>query len=97
MAEGGLLLDVREAGEWDAGHAPAARHVPLGELGSRLAELPGEGTIVVVCRSGARSALATVALREAGYDARNLAGGMKAWAGAGLELVSSSGTAGVVA
>lgn len=90
-----VLLDVREPDEWSAGHAPAARHVPLGELAARSGELP-EGVVVVVCRSGGRSAVATAALVAAGRDAFNLVGGMKAWAAAGLPVVTDQGAAGTV-
>jgi rhodanese-related sulfurtransferase len=96
LGEGAVLLDVREPDEWAAGHAPGAVHVPLGQLGARLAEIPS-GTVVVVCRSGARSARAAAALLGAGRDARNLAGGMQAWAGAGLAVLDDAGTPGTVA
>ncbi|OIQ79506.1 putative adenylyltransferase/sulfurtransferase MoeZ [mine drainage metagenome] len=84
---GTTLLDVREQDEWDAGHAPGAWHIPLGELPRRVSELPVEGRILVVCRSGSRSARATAWLEQVGYDAANLDGGMVAWAGAGLPVV----------
>jgi rhodanese-related sulfurtransferase len=93
--EGALLLDVREDGEWAAGHAPGAQHLRLGLLGQ---ERPPEGRrIVAVCRSGNRSGKATEVLRAWGYDAVNLAGGMKAWAEAGLSVVTDDGTPGTVA
>jgi rhodanese-related sulfurtransferase len=91
------LLDVREPDEWVAGHAPNAVHVPLGELVARLAEVPADEDIVVVCRSGARSAQATAYLNQAGRRAVNLDGGMQAWAAAGRPMVSESGAAPVVA
>lgn len=96
VRSGALLLDVREPEEFDAGHAPGATLVPLGELGERLDELAGARTIVCVCRSGARSAVAAEALTTAGYDAINLVGGMLAWAAEGLAMTSSSGGAGEV-
>lgn len=86
-----LLLDVREPGEWRAGHAPGATHIPLGELGQRYTELPRGRRIVAVCRSGSRSALATRSLREAGLQVDNLDGGMKAWQKAGLPLEPRGG------
>ncbi|MEE6286949.1 rhodanese-like domain-containing protein [Georgenia sp. MJ173] len=82
---GHVLLDVREQEEWDAGHAPGALHIPLGELTARIDELPEED-LLVVCRSGGRSSRATAWLNQAGYDARNLDGGMKAWAAAELPV-----------
>lgn len=85
---GALLLDVREPEEWRAGHAPEATLVPMGQVSARHHELPNEGRIVVVCRSGGRSAAVTDALRSWGFDAVNLSGGMCAWTSAGLPEVS---------
>lgn len=93
---GALLLDVREADEWQAGRAPAAHHIPLGELATRHTELPTDRRVVAVCRMGGRSAAATDALNNAGYDVVNLAGGMQAWAAAGLPVVSDSGEGTVI-
>ena len=59
---GAYLLDVREYEEWDAGHAPGAVHIPLGELGARYTELDRDQTLYVICRSGHRSAHAAHAL-----------------------------------
>ena len=81
-----VLLDVREDDEWAAGHAPGAVHVPLGQLIARLDELPGDEPVAIVCRAGGRSAQATAYLLGQGRDVRNVAGGMKAWAQAGLPL-----------
>lgn len=90
-----LLLDVREDGEWAAGHAPGAVHLRLGLLAEQRPE--GGRRIVAVCRSGARSARATEVLNQWGYDAVNLAGGMQAWAAAGLPVVTDDGGPGSVA
>jgi rhodanese-related sulfurtransferase len=90
-----VLLDVREQDEWDAGHAPGALHIPLGELPSRLDELPDidAGTLAVACRGGGRSSRAVAWLSQQGFDVANLDGGMKAWQGAGKQLVADSGSA----
>jgi len=96
VEEGAFLLDVREPSEWDAGHAPAASWIPLGELGARLDEVPTDRTVAVVCRSGGRSAAATDALRRSGIDAINVVGGMKAWEVEGFPVVASDGLAGTV-
>jgi rhodanese-related sulfurtransferase len=95
--DGATLLDVRHQEEWDAGHAPDAVLLPLDQLGDRYTELPTDRTIVVICRSGARSARAAEALVGAGYTAVNLAGGMKAWVADGLPCVTDAGDDGVVA
>ncbi len=85
-----VLVDVREQDEWDAGHAPDAVHIPMGELPDRLGELP-EGDVHVVCRSGGRSARASAWLQQNGVDAVDVAGGMGAWLEAGRPLVSENG------
>ena len=96
VAAGASLLDVREPEEFEAGHAPSAKCIPLGELEGRVAELTRDATIVCVCRSGGRSAAAAMALSSGGFDAVNLAGGMYAWAAEGLAVVTSSGAPGSV-
>ena len=97
LETGAVLLDVRESDEWDTGHAPDATWIPMGDLGARQDELASDRPIIVVCRSGGRSARATSALRQAGYDATNLAGGMQAWAAAGYRVVTDEGEPGAVA
>jgi rhodanese-related sulfurtransferase len=89
---GALLLDVREHEEWDAGHVPDALHIPLGELGARYTEVARDQPLFVICRSGNRSDHAARALADAGWDARNVAGGMQAWEAAGRPMASESGT-----
>lgn len=81
-------VDVREEHEFHGplGRLPGARWIPLGALEERLRELPKDRPILVVCRSGARSAKACTRLREAGFDATNLAGGMIAWNRAELPI-----------
>ncbi len=94
--EGALLLDVREDDEWQAGHAPDAHHLPLGRLQAEHRTLPKDRPIIAVCRVGGRSESAAVALRRAGYDVVNLAGGMHAWAAAGQPVVTDDGASGQV-
>lgn len=91
------LLDVREPFEWEAGHAPGAHHIPLGELGERQHELPEDQQILVVCRSGHRSRMVTDALNEANYPAANVAGGMGAWQASGGPVQRDDGTPGAIA
>jgi rhodanese-related sulfurtransferase len=93
---GALLLDVREADEWQAGHSPDAQFIPLGELEARMGELARERRIVAICRVGGRSARATQFLRAQGFDAVNLTGGMRAWATSGLDVVTDDGAPGTV-
>ncbi len=78
------IIDVREPDEFAAGHLPGARLIPLGQLPARTGELDPSQPIVVVCRSGNRSATATEFLLKCGFqNVRNLAGGMIAWVQAG--------------
>jgi rhodanese-related sulfurtransferase len=86
-----LLLDVREADEWAAGHAPGAVHLPLSELQSRYAEVPTDRPVAVVCKVGGRSAQATAYLNAQGCRARNVVGGMLAWAEHGLPMEAPDG------
>jgi rhodanese-related sulfurtransferase len=90
VPDGAWLLDVREDDEWAAGHAPGATHIPLGDLGTRATEVPRDTTIYVICRSGGRSARATLALVGSGWDAVNVAGGMQDWAAAGRPMITDS-------
>ena len=95
--QGAILLDVREDAEWQAGHAPKARHIPLGRLPARLSDLPSGRTVITVCRSGHRSARAAALLARDGREVINLSGGMRAWARAGLPVVAAGGHPGRVA
>jgi sulfur dioxygenase len=76
------IVDVREPAEYNGplGHIHGAVLIPLGELARRSNELARERPVVAVCRSGARSAQATVILQQAGRaEAANLSGGMLRW------------------
>ncbi|HEU4521102.1 MAG TPA: molybdopterin-synthase adenylyltransferase MoeB [Thermoanaerobaculia bacterium] len=75
-----VVIDVREPYEWDAGHLPEARHIPLQQVQRRIGEIPREAEIVMVCRSGGRSANAQQFLLAQGFKrVKNLVGGMIAW------------------
>lgn len=76
-----LLVDVREPYEFNAGHLAGSRHIPLGELPRRLAEIPKSAAPVFICRSGGRSFAACSMALEAGIASpANLEGGLQAWA-----------------
>ena len=77
------VLDVREQHEWDAGHIAGARHVPMGDVPTRLDELDPQQRTLVVCHLGGRSARVTAWLTDQGHDVVNLEGGMDAWEAAG--------------
>lgn len=91
-----VLLDVREDDEWQRGHVPGARHIPMGQIPTRLAELDPNATLFVVCHVGGRSQRVAQYLAGHGYAPRNVVGGMQAWASAGRPVVTDSGEAGVV-
>jgi len=84
-----LVLDVREAAEYEKGHVLNARHVPLEELAARSAEIEKykNKPVIVVCDSGNRADKAASALRKQGFEqAFSLSGGVAAWQQAGLPL-----------
>ena len=84
-----LILDVREQGEYEAGHILNAKLIPLGKLKERMGELERhkDQPIVVVCRSGNRSGTACFLLGRQGFSqAYNLAGGVQAWQKSNLPL-----------
>lgn len=85
------IVDVREPYEREAGYIDGSRHIELERLASNAAELPRDRPLVFQCRLGSRSGMATQAFRAAGYDAYNLAGGIQAWADAGLPLAPEGG------
>jgi rhodanese-related sulfurtransferase len=85
--QGAHVLDVRQPDEYEAGHVPGAQLIPLDQLSERVGEVPAEGPLYVICRSGSRSAVAVQALTGAGYDATNVAGGTLAWVESGRPVV----------
>lgn len=91
LAAGGpeapLVVDVRQAGEYAHGHIPGSLHVAAGDLQDRLAELPRDRAIAVVCASGYRSAVGASLLARAGYrDVAWVSEGLPAWRAAGLPV-----------
>ncbi len=85
---GAFILDVREPSEWEEGHIPDATLIPLGQLESRLSEIPTDQEIVVVCRSGNRSATARDILLQAGFSqVTSMEGGINDWKGQGLPTI----------
>ena len=90
QSQGALLIDVREPDEYAQGHAPGSTLIPLGQLQKRLLELSArkDKPIALICRSGNRSGVAQKILEKAGFTRTvNVAGGMNAWARAGLPMV----------
>jgi rhodanese-related sulfurtransferase len=85
------LIDVRQPDEHNAGRIAGARLLELSELAANADSIDRDQPVVFYCRSGARSAMATQAFRDAGYDAHNMAGGLLEWHAAGLPLEPADG------
>jgi len=89
--EGAQLLDVRADHEWEAGRIAGAAHVPLPELPQRLGEIDRDRPVVVYCRGGNRSSMATDALTDAGFEAVKLSEGIVGWSEDELPLEPEGG------
>ncbi|MGN6253351.1 MAG: rhodanese-like domain-containing protein [Marmoricola sp.] len=88
-AQGGddfYLLDVREDHEYAGGHVPGADHIAMNDVPARLAEVPTDRPVHVICQAGGRSRQVTDFLRQHGVEAINIAGGTGAWASRGWPL-----------
>ena len=82
-----LVLDVRQPGEWNAGHIRGALHITGAELPSRIDEVPGDRPIATICGSGYRSSVAASLLLRRGHQrVENVLGGMTAWKATGLPI-----------
>ena len=90
VAGGALLIDVRELHEWNAGRMPGAQLIPMGEIPTRIADLPKDRKIIFTCRTGNRSGtIKDFMIDEHGYaDVHNLLGGIVAWQLEGLPVVT---------
>jgi adenylyltransferase/sulfurtransferase len=76
-----VLIDVREPYEWSAGHIGQAQHIPMAQVPQRLADIPKDREVVMICRSGGRSGRAQEYLLQNGYTrVKNMVGGMQRWA-----------------
>jgi len=76
-----VILDVREPEEWQFGHIPGAKHIPLGQIARALNELDPKQETIIVCRSGNRSGQACDFLSSMGFNVVNMLGGMSKWTG----------------
>jgi rhodanese-related sulfurtransferase len=91
IEDGAQLVDVRADHEWEVGRIAGATHIPLAELAERTGELDEERPVVLYCRGGTRSTMATDALAEAGFDAAKLNEGIVGWSEADLPLEPEGG------
>jgi hydroxyacylglutathione hydrolase len=90
LLAGGTSLDIREEGEYEAGHIEDSIHIPLGTLGSQIARVPRDVPVVVYCGHGERSSTAISLLEMAGLqELSNLDGGMGAWQNAGYSVTKA--------
>jgi rhodanese-related sulfurtransferase len=85
------LIDVRQPHEHEAGRIAGGRLIELGQLSAEAETIDRSRPVVFYCRSGGRSAMATQAFAEAGFDAHNMVGGLLAWDAAGLPLEPDGG------
>jgi rhodanese-related sulfurtransferase len=81
------LIDVRTPEEHEAGRIEGDRLIELNDLVEQAGTIDQDRPVIFYCRTGARSAMATAAFLEAGFDAHNMSGGMVAWEAAGLPMV----------
>ena len=87
--QGAFILDVRQPEEWTQFHIPGATLIPLGDLPNRLNEVPKDKEVVVVCRTGHRSAQGRDILKNAGFTkVTSMAGGVTQWQTAGLPIAT---------
>jgi rhodanese-related sulfurtransferase len=91
LDEGAQLLDVRADHEWEAGRIAGAKHMPLAELSQRTGEIDKDRPVVVYCRGGNRSSMATAALDDAGFEAVKLSDGIVGWNEEDLPLEPEGG------
>ncbi len=89
--EGAQLIDVRADHEWEAGRIAGATHIALPEIPQRTGEIDKDRTVVVYCRGGNRSSMATAALTEARFDAVKLSEGIVGWSEGSLPLEPEGG------
>ena len=91
IEDGAQLIDVRAEHEWETGRIVGATHLPLAELAERAGEIDKDRPVVLYCRGGNRSTMATQALADAGYNAAKLSEGIVGWSEADLPLEPEGG------
>jgi rhodanese-related sulfurtransferase len=94
LADGSVLLDVREPFEYASGHVPGAISLPMHLVPLRLDELPRQSTVYVICATGNRSWQVCHFLGQHGVTAVNVSGGTASWQAAGLPLEATAGEIG---
>ncbi|MDP2772154.1 MAG: rhodanese-like domain-containing protein [Nocardioides sp.] len=92
LQDDACVIDVREIGEYVAGHVPGAINIPMGRLMSRLDELDRGAPVYLICATGNRSGAMADALVAQGFDAVNVVGGTSAWVRSGRPVVAGTQT-----
>src|SRR3954462_13417393 len=86
IESGAQVIDVRTESEFEAGHIPDSRHVPLSAVQGEADTLDRERALILYCRSGERSSIGADAFGESGWDAHSIEGGLQQWADEGLPI-----------
>jgi len=81
MDNGAILVDIRNKEYFDSGHIQGAINIPIGSLAFNTGKLDKSKTILVICYVGGSSKMAASILRKAGFNSKNVLGGMEAWKG----------------
>ncbi|MDK2917516.1 MAG: hypothetical protein PWQ37_249 [Candidatus Petromonas sp.] len=81
MSEGAILVDIRNEDAYKEGHIKGALNIPMKSLPFRMSELDKNKDILVICYVGGSSRVASKILSKAGFNVKNVNGGMKAWKG----------------
>jgi len=86
-----LVIDVRNAGEFESSHIPGSLHIPYAELAERVGELPRDRPVATICKAGKRSGLAASILQREGFEriVHVASGGVPAWGALGRPLESA--------
>lgn len=87
VADGALVIDVREPDEYTAGHVPGAQLIPLATVPDHLHRFRTDGPTYVICKAGGRSMRACEIAADEGYDVVNVTGGTGAWIDSGRDVV----------
>ncbi len=90
VAAGQTVLDVRENWEYEAGHVPTAKHIPLNTIPDRLSEISKTDQVWIIWQAGGRSMTAANYLEAQGYNVVSVAGGTGAWIQSGKEVVEGA-------
>jgi rhodanese-related sulfurtransferase len=89
-ADGAVVIDVREPGEYVSGHVPGARLIPMGQLAARMHEIDRHRPVHLVCATGNRSKSMATLLEHNGFDVVNVNGGTSAWQQTGRPVVTGA-------